>query len=64
MSRGMYLFLGLVQLAAGALVMYDGISDEVVIRIFTGICFLFAGICNLAAWRRTPKHDNTEPHNS
>lgn len=55
MSRGMYLFLGIVQLLAGTLIAYDGISEQVVIRIFTGICFLFAGVCNLFAWNRFAK---------
>lgn len=55
MSRGMYLFLGIVQLLAGTLIAYDGISEQVVIRIFTGICFLFSGVCNLFAWNRFAK---------
>lgn len=55
MSRGMYLFLGIVQLLAGVLLAYDGISEQVIIRILTGVCFLFAGICNLLAWKRMPK---------
>ncbi len=47
MSRGMYLFLGIVQLLAGTLIAYDGISEQVVIRIFTGICSQIAiASCN------------------
>lgn len=60
MSRGMYLFLGIVQLLAGGLTTYDGISEHVVIRIFTGICFLFAGICNMLAWRRMQHKEDTD----
>lgn len=63
MSRGMYLFLGIVQLLAGGLIAYDGISEHVVIRIFTGICFLFAGICNMLAWRRLSRNDDSGQKN-
>ena len=60
MSRGMYLFLGIVQLLAGGLIAYDGISEHVLIRILTGICFLFAGICNFLAWRRMQHKKDTD----
>lgn len=60
MSRGMYLFLGIVQMLAGGLIVYDGVCEHVVIRILTGICFLVAGICNFLAWRRMQHKEDTD----
>ena len=34
-----------------------------VIRIVTGICFLFAGICNMLAWRKLSRNDDSGQKN-